>query len=147
MNNWDEIIDSRDVIARIEELTIERDAHNERVQEIADALSGSRDDLEEAIANYNQGHGFYSEDDATELASLEDLKSQAECCSDWEYGETLIRESYFEEYARQFASDIGAINEDSNWPNCHIDWEAAADALKQDYTGVDFDGETYLIRS
>jgi hypothetical protein len=59
----------------------------------------------------------------------------------------LIRESYFTEYAQQMAEDIGAISKDSAWPACHIDWDEAADALKIDYTSVDFDGVTYYYRA
>lgn len=66
---------------------------------------------------------------------------------DWEYGATFIPESEFEDYARELASDIGAINEDAAWPACHIDWKAAAQSLQQDYMSVEIDGETYLCRA
>jgi len=33
------------------------------------------------------------------------------------------------------------------WPFSYIDWEAAADALRQDYLMVDFDGVNYWIRA
>lgn len=63
----------------------------------------------------------------------------------WYYG-TLIHESHFEDYARELAEDIGAINRDAGWPNQYIDWKAAAAALEQDYTHIDLDGEAYLSR-
>lgn len=63
------------------------------------------------------------------------------------HGESLIRDSYFEEYAEQLADDIGAIDRNAKWPvNC-IDWEKAARELQYDYTEVDFDGEAYWIRA
>jgi antirestriction protein len=65
---------------------------------------------------------------------------------DWLYGETLIRDSYFVEYARELAYDIGVVTTDMHWPLDHIDWEAAANALRGDYTGIDFDGVTYWTR-
>jgi hypothetical protein len=64
----------------------------------------------------------------------------------------LIANYYFENYARQLAEDIGAINsvnsglDQTNWPANHIDWEAAAAQLKLDYTSVTFGGHEYLIR-
>lgn len=68
-------------------------------------------------------------------------------CADYEYGETLIHESYFVRYTEELAHDIGAIDARANWPcNC-IDWELAADMLKQDYTCADFGGQTYWFRS
>jgi hypothetical protein len=63
------------------------------------------------------------------------------------YEPTLVHEDYFVQYAEQLAEDIGAISADATWPNDHIDWEAAADALKADYTTVDYNDETYYTRS
>lgn len=63
-----------------------------------------------------------------------------------EYGMTMIPESEFEDYARDFASDIGAIDDDAGWPNVHLDWKAAAEDLAQDYTSVTFAGIDYLVR-
>lgn len=54
---------------------------------------------------------------------------------------TLIADSHFEDYARGYAEEIGAIENDMKWPANHIDWKAAADELQSDYTSVEFDGE------
>jgi len=119
ISNSDDIIDSRDVISRIDELEEQRD---------------------------NEAQGL-NEDEEAELAALQSLAEEAEgYCADWGYGETLIRDSYFAEYAEQLADDVGAIDRDASWPICHIDWEAAAESLKMDYTAVDFDGVTYWVR-
>ena len=136
--NTDDVIDSRDVIARIEELEGERDSF-EIDAEILDE-PGTIGDVEVEWAIQN-------EDDAKELKALTELAEEAEdYASDWRYGETLIRDGYFEDYARDLAEDIGAIKEDASWPNTYIDWEAASEALKQDYTSVEFDGVTYWVR-
>lgn len=124
ITNADDLIDSRDIIARIAELEAERD---ERDGEEYEAWQAS--------------------EDADELAALCNLRDEAsQYAADWEYGETLIRDSYFAEYAQQLAGDIGAIIPPASWPLTYIDWDAAADALKQDYIQVDFDGITYWIR-
>lgn len=60
---------------------------------------------------------------------------------------TAIPVSEFQDYAEQLAQDLGRISGDEGWPLNHIDWEAAAEALKEDYMEFEFDGETYLIRS
>ena len=53
----------------------------------------------------------------------------------------FVRDSYFVQYARELADDIGV----PRWPfNC-IDWQKAADELQQDYYDVDFDGVTYWV--
>lgn len=114
ISNSDDIIDSRDVIARIEQL--------EEME--------TRDEEEQA-----------------ELEVLKALAEEGAGSPDWDYGETLIRESYFQEYAQQLAEDIGAIDPKANWPlNC-IDWEQAAKELRHDYMTVDFNGVEYLIRA
>lgn len=60
---------------------------------------------------------------------------------------TLIDKDYFVTYAEELADDIGAVDRDASWPLTHIDWDAAADDLKQDYSEAEFDGHTYYTRS
>ena len=114
ISNHDDVINSRDVIARIAEL---------------------------------EGMDERDEEETAELASLKALQDDAEgYCADWKYGESLIRDSYFKEYAEQLADDIGAVNSEATWPNNCIDWDRAARELQYDYTAVDFDGVTYWTR-
>ncbi len=115
INNTNNVIDSRDVIARIEELEAD-----------PESLDG---------------------DDVDELRALKALAEQAEdYCEDWHHGATLIRGSYFKDYAMALADDLGAIPSDATWPcNC-IDWKQAARELQMDYMAVDFDGVTYWVR-
>lgn len=121
ISNSEEIIDSRDVIARIEELESE-----------LEDFEGDEDD---------------KEDMTDELKVLKALEEAASCSPDWPYGEILINDGYFEEWAEDFARDIGAISFDVQWPLTYIDWDAAAHALRQDYIEVDFDGVVYQIRA
>jgi hypothetical protein len=114
VSNFDDYIDSRDVIARIDEL--------EACEEL---------DAEEL----------------DELVSLHKLAEEGDTLADWQYGETLIRDTYFVEYAQELAEDIGAVNSDAGWPAYCIDWERAARDLRMDYTSLDFDGVTYWGRS
>lgn len=64
-----------------------------------------------------------------------------------DYEPTLVAEWHFEAYAEELADDIGMTDNRDHWPLTYIDWEAAAEALKQDYMAVDFDGYAYYIRS
>jgi len=113
--NTDDILDSRDIMARIEE------------------LEESGEDR--------------TEQETEELRALQALTEEACGSPDWEHGETLIRDTYFKSYAQELAEDIGAIDRNASWPSRCIDWEQAADELKQDYFSADFDGVTYWIRS
>lgn len=150
ITNAADVIDSRDVIARKDELTGE-------LYELASAVitarqaSGDRslrgtapagDAVREALAAL--------EDWKTEHhAELEDLTALAEDCEgygDWEHGETLIRYSYFTEYCREMLEDCGTVPADIP-AFVEIDWDATARNLKADYMTVDFDGIEYLIRT
>lgn len=141
ISNTDDMIDSRDVIKRIAELEDERDSWPVAAPE------GAPDDWEPTDEQRAAAWLADCGDDAAELAALLKLADEAEGCADWTYGETLIRDGYFERYAMELAEDIGAINPDATWPNDCIDWKRAARQLQYDYTSVDFDGETYWIRS
>ena len=167
ISNSDDVIDSRDVIARIEELESEieseeisedngaepqLDENGKTREDIAtcgtcgkswnDALISSSTPTPSGRCPYEHIH-----EEIAELKALQSLAEEAEgYSSDWRHGEALIRDDYFETYARQFAEDIGATN-DSSWPYTCIDWEEAASELQQDYTSVEFGDVTYWVRS
>lgn len=87
-------------------------------------------------------------DEYEELANWLDLKEQAESYCGGRFRDCqLINEGKFVDYCQEYASDIGAILRDAEWPTNHIDWEAAADELKSDYTEIEVDGNTFLVRS
>lgn len=128
ISNYDDVIDSRDVIERIENLSQLRQPGPVDLGD-DDDNDADQDDLFE------------------ELAALEKLAEQCGgYADDWEHGVTLIRDSYFETYAQELAEDIGAINSEATWPHNCIDWEQAARELRMDYTAVEFDGVTYWVR-
>lgn len=135
----DDIIDVRDIIARIEELRSDRDSH----------VLGAPDGTE---TPFPEGWVEDFPDHADELDRLESLMTDLEGMGgdeQWEgvwYPITLIRDSYFQDYAQELAEDIGAINADARWPNNCIDWEKAARELQMDYSGVDIAGVTYWTR-
>jgi hypothetical protein len=133
ISNSDDVIDSRDVIARIEELEEERQS----------IIGDTAEDTAARLVEWD-------EDNAEELRALKSLADEASgYAADWQHGETLIRDSYFEDYAQQLADDLGlmqGLDGGLRWPFTCIDWAQAARELQQDYTSVDFDGVTYWIR-
>jgi uncharacterized protein (UPF0335 family) len=154
ISNSEDVIDSRDVIARIEELEDER-------QGLVDSLSDSTDDFRTAEESGDQemidltldakdkdeaALEEWDSDNGEEYAVLTALALEAEgYAGDWKYGATLVRDDYFTEYAKQLCEDIGDVPRDL--PSyIEIDWEKTADNIKVDYTAVDFDGVTYWIR-
>lgn len=149
INRFMDLIDSRDVIARIEELESDREYITSQIEELSNST-----ELISDIEMHNKINELKSElqewddsDDSQELKVLQSLAKEGESSPDWQYGETLIRDSYFVEYAQELAEDIGAIDRDVKWPYTCIDWEWAARELKYDYMLVEFDGIDYWIRA
>ncbi len=162
ISNTDNVLDSRDIIARIEYLESERESLTDEVdtaQETLDALDSAdfvevsafeeaeqaaKDELATAQANVKD---WDESDEGQELAKLKAFAEEAESSSsDWSYGATLIHEDYFEDYARDLAAEGDYDMKNEQWPYTCIDWAKAAEELQQDYTSVDFDGETYWVR-
>jgi hypothetical protein len=88
-----------------------------------------------------------SQEDADTLAVLKALADECEGYGDWQYGETLIRDSYFKDYAQELAEECDMIDHKAKWPMNCIDWDWAVRELKHDYMAVDFGGVTYWMRA
>lgn len=116
ITNLDDLIDLRGVIARVEELESDEGADRDELK----ALSGL-------------------------LESFKGYGGDEQWRGDW-YPITLIRDSYFQDYAQELAEDCDMTNPDLNWPYTCIDWEKASRELQMDYTAAEFDGVTYWAR-
>ncbi len=126
-DNAMDMIDSRDIIARIAVLSALREP-------------GPVDLGNDEDNDMDQDTLFQ------ELADLEALQDDTEgYAPDWKHGATLIRNSYFTKYAQELADDLGLLARDSAWPYTCIDWERAARELQYDYTQVEFAGVTYWV--
>ena len=137
ISNLDDTIDSRDVIARIEELEAER----EDLRSAMDDHNTDSDAYEEANAALKE---FDNSEEGQELIALKVLAAQGEdYAPDWKYGAQLIHEDYFETAMDEMLEDCGDIPRDlPSYLTITVDY----DALKQDYTAIDFDGQTYYVR-
>ena len=116
---------------------------------MSDPIDLSEDilDSRDIIARIAYLEGTADPDEIAELGILRELAEQGESyAADWAYGETLIADAYFRDYAEELADDIGAVDKDAGWPLTYIDWDAAADALKQDYTAIEVAGRTFWTR-
>jgi len=124
ISNTAHIIDVRDITDRVKELRGE-----------ITFLDGPDDDgLQDELATLD--------------SLLEDLRGNGGD-HQWEgawYPVSIIRDDYFEDYARQLAEDIGAIPDDARWPCTCIDWKEAARELRMDYSSVDYGDVTYWYR-
>jgi hypothetical protein len=112
-----DIIDVRDIIARIEEIDD----------------NASDDDRRERA---------YLETLMTELETCGGGDEQWR--GDW-YPITLIADSYFTDYARELLEDCGDLPREL--PHyIEIDWDATARNIRVDYTPVTIGGATYWTR-
>lgn len=118
------VFDSREILEAIEEL--------ETLETIALDPEATPEDIQE-----------FSSEDMTELARLREFESLANWVEDWKYGETFIHERYFTEYAKDLVTDCYSITA-PDW--VEIDWESTAKNLQDDYSSVDFEGETFYVR-
>lgn len=107
-----------------------------------DYLIDSRD----VIALIKQIEAQNDPEDDDYLLELQNLAEQGKDASpDWEYGSTLINQSYFTEYCQELCEDIGDIPKEL--PHyIVVDWDATAKNLRVDYTEVEWKGKTFLIR-
>jgi hypothetical protein len=123
-----DIIDVRDIIERVEDLE----------SDVADGYTFEQ----WAVENEPQAQEL-----ALLRAILEDLKGYGgdeQWEGDW-YPVTLIRDSYFTDYAQELLEDCGDIPKNLP-PYVHIDWEATARDIRVDYSATEIDGVTYWYR-
>jgi len=103
-------------------------------------------EAQEAVDAAKQTLSTWQEEYQEELIELDDLETDVG--REWMHGETLIPEDEFTAYAQNLAEETGALPADAGWPIAgNIDWDQAADELKQDYTTVTYQGTDYLFRS
>lgn len=126
--------DSRDLIERRDELLEEKG--------VAD-LDDDDVDSAEVLDAVGKLNGF-TEEQQDELTALEDAISEiGETYA--EDGVILIPENEFVEYAEQVCKENGYVDKNIPWWIV-IDWDATADNIRQDYSEVEIEGETYLYQ-
>ena len=136
------IIDTRDLIETRDKLKEQiLDSFLEDFPHYAD-MTESFEDIrfeEEELDSWKLGWV----EDLSEITRIDELEN--EIGSEFEDGVQLIEESDFEDYCTYLLKDLGYIPRDfPSW--IEIDWEATASNMRSDYSGVEFDGLTYLYR-
>ena len=123
----EDVIDSRDIIARIDEMELE---YGPEDGDSIDTIHLEKMD----------------EDERFEYAALLDLRDAInEISSEWDDGVTLIHEFYFEAYVEELVTDCGYLSADL--PGfIKIDWAETADNIRVDYSSVTLNGNDYWVR-
>lgn len=145
-----DIIDIRDVIARVEEL---REEKHDLIDAVTEAYHAREidpsDDNVETHQDAMKEEGEWREENSEELETLEALLSSLcgyggdeQWEGDW-YPVTLIKESHFEESMDDLLEGGGFVPKDLPFfLKITVDY----DALKQDYSEVEFEGFSYYYR-
>lgn len=147
-----DIIDIRGIIERVEALREELAAHHEEEADQGHHNLTFEEWLSAVQSDANAAYAHPQWEEAKELSEAEELLSELEgngADHEWEgnwYPLTLIHEDYFTQYAQEWAEACGMIGKNDKWPYTCIDWYAAAEELKQDYSTVEFEGHTYYYR-
>ena len=131
-----DVIDVRDIIARVLELRDERDERDEYNEKMGspDAWDGVPDgepdelNMLEGILSELAGYGGDKEFDGAGYTLI------------------LVRDSYFTEYTQNLAEDCGMVDTNARWPMNCIDWEQAARELQMDYGNILIHGSPYWYR-
>lgn len=148
-------IDTRDLYKRQCELQSLKDALKEAQDELEEfdperpnvapddgVWHEEKERLEDAVESARSDFG---EDEQEELEELDNLEN--EVGSEWRHGETMIPAHQFRDYAEELAADSCDMEQADIWPFRHIDWGAAAEELKQEYSEVEYQGTTYLFHA
>ena len=144
------ILDSRNLNTRLEELQSEFDSWKDSLtpEQIADFKEKYETPESEELSDEEFSWEWEDEvgSDADELKNLIDLREQFG--REWNNGIAFVKDSYFEEFAEDEADQLGYFGNCSknDWPYNCIDWRQAASQLQNDYSSVEFDGETYWYR-
>lgn len=135
-------LDTRDLNDRKIELEGYRDALEEAKLAV-ETMSADIGADSQTLAALEMAKLDFGEDEAEELAELEELESEI---SEWRHGETLILDCDFVEYVEDMLKDCGDLPKDIPW-YIAIDWQKTADNIAMDYSIVTYQGQDYYVRS
>ncbi len=106
-------------------------------EEMTESFEGIRFE-EEEIESWKDN--WYTELEVIE--AIDDLES--EIGSEFSDGVTLIEESDFEDYCKEFVDDCYGLRDVPQLIRNNIDWSGVADDMKQDYSETTYQGNAYL---
>lgn len=141
-------LDTRDLVETREDLKQEvLDSFLETFEHYAEQTDEFEDILfeEQEIQDWKNEWG----EELNQIDEIDEVEDDINSYSgnSFEDGVTLIEETDFEEYCEDFCRDVVYV--DSNLPALienNIDWSGVADDMRIDYTGIEYQGTTYLYR-
>ena len=144
-------IDTRELQEELDDLENQREEIEEAIEDAKKALAlivlDDKEPHDEALKELEEAEDalqkWNDSSDADRRAEL--IRVKEEFTGDWS-GETLISANGWVDYVEELVSEIGDMPR--NIPSyIVIDWDATADNVKEDYSEIEIDGETYYYRS
>ena len=136
------MIDTRNLIETRDELKQEiLDSFLENFPHYEEMTESFEDILfeEEEIESWKQDW----QEEINQITCIDEVED--EIGSEFDFGVTLIPEDDFTDYVEDLLKGCGYISDDfPSW--IEIDWEATAENVKQDYSELEYEGETYFYR-
>lgn len=164
ITNSDDVIDSREVTARIDELTSELTTCEHCGEDIRETDNPNREEYErtddlipgdvsalfcaEAADGEHYPEADNADDAREELRQLQEFAKEGECYDGWDSGIPFYRETYMKNLAQEEVEEELGEEYISRWPLNQIDWEEAADHpdFQGQFSELDFNGVTYFTR-
>lgn len=152
----EDVIDSRSLSSRLEELEKERSGLDEAVEALETQLAFAQinnpgdteaiETLEEEIATARDAvETWDASEEAAEAQSIKSLEEEVDS-GEWKDGLALINKKHWTDYVQEMLEDTGDIPKD--FPGyIVIDWDATADNVAQDYATVEWNGDTWYYRA
>lgn len=146
-------IDSRDIVKEYDDMVIEREGYLEDVVMAEEILNDVDPEDEDATADAEMwlesartNLEIWEQDNLDRFSMLESvIETGRSYNTGFDNGVTLIPLDKTEEYAKRTACDTCDMYRKLTWPlNC-IDWTSAVDELFEDWTEIEFDGDTYYM--
>ena len=137
-------LDSRDLQKELDELEDDLTTLTSEWEDLVDELAEMRidssdEDVEEMELRVKEKAEEIDDWKGDNQERFDDLKQLFTCIED---DCTLILEDDFQEYVKEMADDV--VGNIPSW--IVVDWKATASDVQMDYTAVEFDGETWLVR-
>ena len=140
------VIDTRDIQARIDEIECDIELLEDEISELSEEI----DELDEENADDKNEIDLKLDDIEDKRGQIEELQEELSVLLDvksevpeFRHGETLIHEDYWVEYVQELCEDCGY--DFPHW--IAIDWDATADNVAADYSTIELDGNTYYFRN
>ena len=89
----------------------------------------------------------WKEDNSDDFDHIEEIDYIEDNVSEFSFGATLIEDDEFEDYCRDLVNDCYDLGNVPGFIKDNINWSGIASDLSVDYSEVNYQGESYLVRA